>query len=310
MNNKKSLLVSIGLGLAILSFGQTTLAQSDEPSGGLNSDFGEAIPLGQQVSVPITASPSSTTGGNTSDITAFTSESIGGLSIPQDIVTNITGSNSNTIGLEPSSGNFDNNGVAGTSTEIAIVESSSPGNNSDSTITRRATAPGTDSLEGTNINESSGSEISPNKIVICLTDPCVSSDGGENTITVNELAKLIEEDLSQSLNDLAAAERGELNLDENTASQDLTDNPRRIARGQSSNNRDSVTRRDSLMNENCDCVPGERKIVREPANSDNPTISQNFKTVAEARQIVETKLEQSRKFVEQMNQLKPENSIW
>ena len=307
----------MGFGLAILSFAEATLAQVN------NSDLTDASPQGQIISTPVNTVNGNnfTFEGNTPGETAtYNSQQISGnISIPQDIVTTITGSGRPTV-VGTNGGNLDGGGIVGTSNDTTVGENSSTGNNSDNTITRRSVSTGTDTGESTtgdgiaagpNTNESSGSEISPDQIVICLSDPCGSSDSSSaNTISVNELAKLIEEDLNQALNDLAAAERGELNLDENSISQDLTDNPRRIVRRQSSSDLDRITRRDSLVNEDCGCVPGERKIVREPSSSGNSTISQNAKALAEARQIVETKLEQSSKFVEQMNQFRPDNSIW
>ena len=69
------------------------------------------------------------------------------------------------------------------------------------------------------------------EIVICLTDVCRPTNNTDSsTISVNDLAHLVEQDLNQALNNLAAAERGEFNFDENAISQDLTDNPRRIVR--------------------------------------------------------------------------------
>jgi hypothetical protein len=100
---------------------------------------------------------------------------------------------------------------------------------------------------------------SSNTITICFSDPCIPSGESSKAITVNELADLIEDDLQQSLNDLAAAE-------------DLDDNqPRRFVRRRSS-----------------DCI--------------NPAI--------QAREVVQAKLEESRQFIEQIEQLNPDNNIW
>ncbi len=317
VNNKKSLLVSMGFALAILSFSDIANAQE-----ALNHDLSSsATPQGQSVATPIVSNPSNIDGGAARRGTDFRARTVGGgnISVPQDIVNLISASSSPTS-IGTNGGNFDSSGVVGTSTDVATGENSSTGS-SDSNITRRSVTTGTDTGEsttgegiaaGTNTNESSGSEISPDQIVICLSDPCGSVDNpSANTISVNELAKLIESDLNQALNNLAAAERGELNLDENTISQDLTDNPRRIVRRTSSSDVDRFTRRDSMVNEDCGCVPGARKIVREPSNFDNSTISQNnSETLVEARQIVETKLEDANILIEQINQLNPDNSIW
>ena len=315
VNSKKSLLVSMGFALVILSFSDIVHAQA------LNHDnTSNATPPGQSTSTPITGSGFDAGSGSRRG-TDFQAQSIGGgnISVPQDIVNLISASSSPTS-IGTNGGNFDNSGIVGTSTDVATGENSSTGS-SDSTLTRRSVTTGTDTgesttgegiAEGPNSNESSGSEISPDQIVICLSDPCGSVDNpSANTISVNELAKLIENDLDQALNNLAAAERGELNLDDNAISQDLTDNPRRIVRRQSSSDVDRFTRRDSMVNEDCGCVPGERKIVREPSNFDNSTIVQNnTETLVKARQIVETKLEDANILIEQINQLNPDNSIW
>lgn len=135
--------------------------------------------------------------------------------------------------------------------------------------------------------------ISSEQVVICLTDVCSpATNTDSSTISVNDLAHLVEQDLNQALNDLVIAEQ---------AASDGT-----IASDDSRN----IVRRDSSNNENCGCVPGERKIAREPSLSNNSASSQQVKTVTEARDIFRTKLEDSRIFIEQVNQLKPENSLW
>ena len=107
-------------------------------------------------------------------------------------------------------------------------------------------------------NNTLGSDGS-NAITICFSDPCIPSGESSKAITLNELADLIEDNLQQSLNDLAAAE----NLDDNQ--------PRRFVRRRSS-----------------DCI--------------NPAI--------QAREVVQAKLEESRQFIEQIEQLNPDNNIW
>ena len=57
------------------------------------------------------------------------------------------------------------------------------------------------------------------EITICSSDPCIPQGDTEAAITLNDLAKLIEEDLNQSFNDLLAAEQLE---------QELADQPKRI----------------------------------------------------------------------------------
>ena len=309
VNNKKSLLVSMGFALVILSSSDIVHAQA------LNHDnTSNATPPGQSTSTPITSTGFDAGSGSRRG-TDFQAQSIGGgnISVPQDIVNLISASSSPTS-IGTNGGNFDSSGVVGTSTDVATGENSSTGSNSDSTLTRRSVTTGTDTGEsttgegiaaGTNTNESSGSEISPDQIVIFLSDPCGSVDNpSANTISINDLAKLMENDLNQALNDLVAAEKAE------SIGEVATDNSRNIVRRPASSDVDRFTRRDSMANEDCGCVPGARKIAREPSNSDNSTISQNTKTLAEARQIVETKLEDANILIEQINQLNPDNSIW
>ena len=297
MNNKKSLLVSMGFALALLSFGEATFAQAN------NSD-----PFAQgALTVTVTGVSNSSDfalSGDVSGQTAFDGQSINGgnLSITENVLTAIAGSDPN-IGLDNNSGNFNDSTIFGT--DIAVGDNSSSGVSSDNTITRRNSSPDTNSIEA-----ATEAKISPEQIVVCLTDSCSSREGGGgNTISVNDLAKLIADDLNKSLNDLAVAENAE-SSGEVVIGQPTEDNSRRIARAESPNDRNQITRRNSLENEDCHCVPGENKIVREPSNPDSSNVSQNVKTVAETRQLVKTKLEESSKFIEQMNQLKPENSIW
>lgn len=115
-------------------------------------------------------------------------------------------------------------------------------------------------LNGTGSNILSADSSST--ITICFSDPCVPSGESTRAITLNELAELMEKDLQQSLNDLAAAEAAEKRAE---------GQPRKFVRRRSS-----------------DCV--------------NPAI--------QAREIVSTKLEESQKFVEQIEQLNPDNNIW
>lgn len=124
---------------------------------------------------------------------------------------------------------------------------------------------GGDSGVGNNTNTITGDvntlgSDSSNAITICFSNPCVPSGESTKAITLNELANLIEDDLQQSLNDLAIAE--EIGDEEQ---------PRRFVRRRSSN-----------------CI--------------NPAI--------QARETVQTKLEESQQFIEQVEQLNPDNNIW
>ncbi|MDJ0647639.1 MAG: hypothetical protein QNJ60_02940 [Xenococcaceae cyanobacterium MO_188.B19] len=64
------------------------------------------------------------------------------------------------------------------------------------------------------------------EITICSSDPCTPKGDTEAAITLNDLAKLIEEDLNQSFNELLAAEQLE---------RELADQPRRVIKRRSSN---------------------------------------------------------------------------
>lgn len=131
------------------------------------------------------------------------------------------------------------------------------------------------------------------KILICLTDSCgFGNSSGSSSINLNELATLVESDLNQAFSDLVAAQQA---ASEGTVA---ADNSRQIVRKES----DAA---------NCGCIPGETKIIRELTHSEySSNTRRNLMSVTEARQIVETKLEESSIFVEQINQLNPENSLW
>ncbi len=230
MNNRKSLFVSMGFALMLLSCSKSANAHK-----ALNHDHLNAIPVGQSSAATVTSIKS---GIQIRRGTGFQGETVGGVNIliPQDVFEAINIS--------------ENTGT--TSTEVAT---------------------------------------SSEQIVICLTDACAPANGSDsNTISVNDLAHLVESDLNQALSDLVAAEQAAAN------GAVATDDSRQIVRRES--------------DANCGCVPGESNIVRKLSNPNNSNISHNVKTVTEARQIVETKLEESRIFVEQINQLKPENSLW
>lgn len=99
----------------------------------------------------------------------------------------------------------------------------------------RGTAPGS-VRRSTNTGDGSGSPSlgtqddnqtgNAPKVTICASDPCVPADGTDSAITLNDLAKLIEDDLSQSYEDLLAAEKLE---------RELAERPRRVIKRRSSN---------------------------------------------------------------------------
>lgn len=93
-------------------------------------------------------------------------------------------------------------------------------------------------------------------VSICLSDPCLSSGEG-TSISLKDLAKLMEEDLQKSLDDLAEAEANK--------------EPRRFARRRST-----------------DCAI----------------------SAVQLREIVKTKLATSQKFVQQVEKISPDNSVW
>jgi hypothetical protein len=120
-------------------------------------------------------------------------------------------------------------------------------------------------VSGTNSNNTAANPLNPDSsetITICLAEPCVPAGESTKAISLNDLAKLMEDDLQSSLNDLAATE---------TLEKRATDQPRRFVR-------------------------------RKPANCVNPAI--------QVRAELENKLAESRKFVEQVEKLNPENNVW
>lgn len=246
MSNKKSLFVSIGLGLAILSFGEVTLAQANQST----------LTTGISATSSVSNSVTNVDFGNLT-VNGVQSQD-GGISIPS--------------------------GGATVPIPQEVFQSINTGVNPAPNSTVNTT--------GTNNNGRTavGRDSSPDQILVCLTDSC---SPGDNAITIKDLASLVEKDLNQALDDLVIAEQA--------ASDGLvaSDDSRRIVR------------RESAANEHCGCIPGEINISREPSSS-TEYVRRNtgIKAVAEARQIVETKLEETSIFVEKVNQLKPENSIW
>ncbi|MEM9276315.1 MAG: hypothetical protein AAGA80_25690 [Cyanobacteria bacterium P01_F01_bin.143] len=237
MADQKSLLVSVGLGLAILSFGEVTLAQANQ------STLTTGISATGSISNSVT---NIDFGGITVNGIQSQSQtiSIGGeiVPIPQDVF--------QSLNIE---------------TNVGSTNAEPPG------------------------GIAAGTERSPEKVVICLTDSC---SPGDSSININDLASLVENNLNQALNDLVIAEQA--------ASDGIV----------ATNDSRRIVRRESDVDEYCGCAPGEITISREPSKAEEYISSQQVQTVAEARRIVEIKLEESSLFIEQVNQLKPENSIW
>lgn len=181
------------------------------------------------------------------DTGVFTVEGLGNagneIVIPPDIVQSLNDI-SGAAGNSTITGDGNTFGAAGNGTTTGDGNTLGSTDNSNSTITGDTNTLGSDSA---------------NAITICFSDPCIPSGESTQAITLNKLAELIEDDLQQSLNELAAAEK-------------ISDNqPRRFVRRRST-----------------DCI--------------NPAI--------QAREVVQTKLEESRQFIEQIEQLNPENNIW
>lgn len=99
-----------------------------------------------------------------------------------------------------------------------------------------------------------------------LSDEGLSAEDASRKITLNDVARLLEDDLDESLEQLAAAEEAVEAADKK---------PRRIARR-------------SNLEENRECI--------------NPAV--------QVRENFNTKLKQSRRFIEQINQINPENGLW
>lgn len=133
------------------------------------------------------------------------------------------------------------------------------------------------------------------------------SGNGFKEITLNDAATLIEGSLNSSLDNLAVAEQaGQAGQ---TASA-TPDDPRRITRRNSDSN-----------NRACSCAnPASSKprhIIRSSstacgcANSSSTAEARKIEDrEIQARQIVEKQLAESKKFIEQVNQINPDKNIW
>jgi len=135
----------------------------------------------------------------------------------------------------------------------------------------------------------------PNSLgaVGCVGENCVSN-GKPQKVTLNEIAEVLGDNLEQSLDNLAAIENDPAIADAG---------PRRIVRRSSLNDTPA-----------CGCDSTEpRRISRNPevnklgACCNNPDFNNRE---LEARRIVEDQLEEAKKFIEQVEQIQPENYIW
>lgn len=139
----------------------------------------------------------------------------------------------------------------------------------------------------------------------CSTKICLDQNGNEPTeVTLNDVAEILENNLQDSLNKLATAEN---------ADQVASDSgPRRIARRSGSGNPSAcgcanatdssprrIARKDSSINASgCGCA--------------NPDFEDRVleSRVIEARETVEKQLDESKKFIEQVNRIEPDKNIW
>lgn len=126
--------------------------------------------------------------------------------------------------------------------------------------------------------------------VDCSGKDCIGN-GESQEVSLDQVAEVLGDNLEQSLDTLAAIE--------NEAS--VADaGPRRIARR-------------SSLNATCVCDPSEpRRISRNPevkAGGCCPNPDSNIREL-EARRIVQQQLEEAKKFIEQVEQIKPEKYIW
>ena len=138
-------------------------------------------------------------------------------------------------------------------------------------------------------------------------------------ITLNEAAEILESNLEQSVEILVAAKRAansanDLEIDSAgnpgvaTADKPQGDNPRRIARNNARRNvLDEDIRR---IVRSSSGVSGCSRVCADENRPTFKTRQVNTLKVAEARQLVERQLEQSKMFIEQVNEIQPEKNIW
>ena len=115
----------------------------------------------------------------------------------------------------------------------------------------------------------------------CETVACLSARDGSQEVSLNDVAKLLEDNIDASLDDLIAAEK-------------LNDGESEQA---------SITRRITRKN-SCAarCVDSDCSAAERGQDSNRLT--------AEAREVVEKQLVESQKFIEQVNLVDPDNNLW
>lgn len=113
----------------------------------------------------------------------------------------------------------------------------------------------------------------------CATIACLAAEDSPQQLSLNDAAKLLEDSLSTSTDNLAAAEE-KFRIASNTRRNTLETDVRRITR-----NANSCPNPDSLT-----------------ATKDD--------SLLEAREVLEKQLTQSQEFIEQVNLIDPETNIW
>jgi len=135
-----------------------------------------------------------------------------------------------------------------------------------------------------------------------------SGSGNSNPVSLNDAAAFLDQGLNTSLDNLAAIQQGGGPV---TAAAPNSSGPRRIAR-RSSNHACGCANPASTAS-----TDGPRRIVRKAQGVGksccaNPTLEagKDNDRVAQARKMVEQQLDVSKKFIEQVNQIEPDNNIW
>lgn len=130
---------------------------------------------------------------------------------------------------------------------------------------------------------------------------------GTGQVSLSDAATALNQGLNTSLNNLAAAQQG----GPVTAAAPNSSGPRRIAR-RNSNHACGCANPASTANDD-----GPRRIVRNAQGASkgccaNPTIEAGKGKYSElqARKMVEQQLDASKKFIEQVNAVDPDNNIW
>ena len=132
-----------------------------------------------------------------------------------------------------------------------------------------------------------------------------SGSGSSNQVSLNDAAIALDQSLNTSLDNLAAIQQeGPL-----TASNPNSSGPRRIARRSSSHACGCANPASTASND------GPRRIVRQAQKTGcgcANTVEARRSNLGEtqARAIVEKQLNASKKFIEQVNQIEPNNNIW